>query len=100
MGYLADGQPAQTIERVGERFKLLQLATAIKPGYDGGLPSYYYIDKKMVERANAHLELLKGAVKTSVTHAYIPNRYSLIVDKWDDGFGHDILGVVARWFDV
>jgi hypothetical protein len=97
--YLADGEPANTISHIGERYKLGQLACTIKPDYAGGMPSWYQVDKEMVARANAHIALLTADIAGMHVHEFITARYSLIVDKWDDDYGNDVLGVVVRWLD-
>jgi hypothetical protein len=98
-GYLADGEPANTISHIGERFKLQSLAKLLKSDYAAGLPSWYLIDKEMVALARSHLEILKKSIATMHVHEFITARYSLIADKWDDDYGNDILGVVIRFLD-
>jgi hypothetical protein len=98
-GYLVDGKPAHSISHLGERRAFLQLANLLNPSYDGGVPSYYHIDKRMVAAANQHMATIKKTVALlwEKHRGFIPLRYGLRIDKWSDGNSNDILGVVVNW---
>lgn len=100
--FLADGRPANAINHPGMRHLLMKMALMIKPSYALGVPSRYFVDKDMMETAENLLALLKAkfAPINKKYKRWLKSQYSLLVDKWDDGNGNDVLGVTVRFVDA
>jgi hypothetical protein len=97
---LADGLPANSVSHVGQRYELMELVNLIKPDYAKGIPSRQTVDVRMTQMAKGYMDGLGESIKLPVFDGWLPSKFSLIIDKWDDGYGNDILGVVVKYVDT
>ena len=99
---VVDGLPANTISHLGLQHLYAEVGKRLAPGKVIKPPSYYITSKKMVSFAaeaaakarsgtRAHGELLFQRILRA--------QYGLMVDKWKDAAGNEVLGVVVHFID-
>ena len=95
---VVDGQPANSIAHLGLRHLLTTLARQRCPEFSSGdLPSYYLVDKMMVELAEKHFKRVASEIKKHTAPVrWYPIGGTVIVDGWDNSYGKNLLGVVVQ----
>jgi hypothetical protein len=102
---LTDGQPAHSMLRVGLKYAFEEIVRLVMgdPTLVVSAPSYYKTDKVMVKKARELVDVIQAQVRahaTALYEGYLPTRYALLVDKWLDAAGNEILGIVIRYIDA